>query len=316
MKDVRQIAVVGAGLMGHGIAQTFAQKGYLVSVYDLNKDILDQAFHNIKSNLDTFVEVGLENEAMIGEILSHLTMTTELDHAVGDADFVIEAAPEDLDLKRDLFKDIDKYTPDYTILASNTSMLPISEFGSQAEKKDKLIITHWFNPPHIVPVVEVVLGKETSEETFQITFQVLNKIGKQPVRVLKEIPGFLVNRIQTAMFREVLSLLEQKVASPEDLDKAVRGSFGFRLGVVGVLETMDMAGLALMYKGTKHLYKFIDNSVEPQSVLKEKIDKGELGLKTGKGFFSYGSGPSSEQSDLKLKKRDKKLLEILKALAA
>ena len=302
--------------MGHGIAQTFAQKGYLVSVYDLNKDILDQAFHNIKSNLDTFVDVGLENEAMIGEILSHLTMTTELDHAVGDADFVIEAAPEDLDLKRDLFKDIDKYTPDYTILASNTSMLPISEFGSQAEKKDKLIITHWFNPPHIVPVVEVVLGKETSEETFQITFQVLNKIGKQPVRVLKEIPGFLVNRIQTAMFREVLSLLEQKVASPEDLDKAVRGSFGFRLGVVGVLETMDMAGLDLMYKGTKHLYKFIDNSVEPQSVLKEKIDKGELGLKTGKGFFSYGSGPSSEQSDLKLKKRDKKLLEILKALAA
>lgn len=302
--------------MGHGIAQTFAQKGYLVSVYDLNKDILDQAFHNIKSNLDTFVEVGLENEVRVGEILSHLTMTTELDHAVGDADFVIEAAPEDLDLKRDLFKDIDKYTPDHTILASNTSMLPISEFGSQAVKKDKLIITHWFNPPHIVPVVEVVLGNETSEETFQRTFQVLNKIGKQPVRVLKEIPGFLVNRIQTAMFREVLSLLEQKVASPEDLDNAVRGSFGFRLGVVGVLETMDMAGLDLMYKGTKHLYKFIDNSVEPQSVLKEKIDKGELGLKTGKGFFSYGSGPSSEQSDLKLKKRDKKLLEILKALAA
>ena len=316
MKDVRQIAVVGAGVMGHGIAQTFAQKGYLVSVYDLNKDILDQAFHNIKSNLDTFVDVGFENEAMIGEILSHLTMTTELDHAVGDADFVIEAAPEDLDLKRDLFKDIDKYNPDHTILASNTSMLPISEFGSQAVKKDKLIITHWFNPPHIVPVVEVVLGNETSEETFQRTFQVLNKIGKQPVRVLKEIPGFLVNRIQTAMFREVLSLLEQKVASPEDLDSAVRGSFGLRLGVIGVLETMDMAGLDLMYKGTKHLYKFIDNSVEPQRILKEKVDKGELGLKTGKGFFSYGSGPSSEQGDLKLKKRDKKLLEILKALAS
>jgi len=302
--------------MGHGIAQAFAQKDYSVTVYDLNDCILDRAFHNIESNLSTFVEVGLLNAVRVGEILSHLTMTTELDHAVGNADFVIEAAPEDLDLKRDLFSEIDKYTPDYTILASNTSMLPISEFGSQAVKKDKLIITHWFNPPHIVPVVEVVLGNETSEETFQRTSQVLKGIGKQPVKVLKEIPGFLVNRIQTAMFREVLSLLEQKIASPEDLDSAVKGSFGLRLGVIGVLETMDMAGLDLMYKGTKHLYKFIDNSIKPQRVLEEKIDKGELGLKSGKGFFSYESGPSSEQRDPKLKERDKKLLKILKALAS
>ena len=315
MKDVKQIAVVGAGLMGHGIAQAFAQKGYSVSVYDLNDSILDQAFHNIKSNLNTFVEVGVENEVRVGEILSNLTMTTELDHAVGEADFVIEAAPEDLNLKRGLFKNIDKYTPDHTILASNTSMLPISEFGSQAVKKNKLIITHWFNPPHIVPLVEIVSGKDTSEETFKITFQLLTKIGKQPVKVMNEIPGFLVNRIQTAMFREVLSLLEQNVASPEDLDKAVRGSFGFRLGVIGVLETMDMAGLDLMYKGTKYLYKFIDNSVEPQRVLKEKVDKGDLGVKTGKGFFSYESGSSSDKSESSLKKRDKKLLEILKVLA-
>ena len=315
MKDVKQIAVVGAGLMGHGIAQAFAQKGYSVSVYDLNDSILDQAFHNIKSNLNTFVEVGVENEVRVGEILSNLTMTTELDHAVGEADFVIEAAPEDLNLKRGLFKNIDKYTPDHTILASNTSMLPISEFGSQAVKKNKLIITHWFNPPHIVPLVEIVSGKDTSEETFKITFQLLTKIGKQPVKVMNEIPGFLVNRIQTAMFREVLSLLEQNVASPEDLDKAVRGSFGFRLGVIGVLETMDMAGLDLMYKGTKYLYKFIDNSVEPQRVLKEKVDKGDLGVKTGKGFFSYESGAASDKSESKLKKRDKKLLEILNVLA-
>jgi 3-hydroxybutyryl-CoA dehydrogenase len=164
--------------------------------------------------------------------------------------------------------------------------------------------------------VEIVLGKYTSEETFQCTFQILKKIGKQPVKVLKEIPGFLVNRIQTAMFREVLSLLEQKIASPEDLDRAVRDSFGLRLGVIGVLETMDMAGLDLMYKGTRHLYKFIDNSVEPQRVLKEKVDKGDLGVKTGKGFFSYESGSASTESESKVKKRDKKLLEILKVLAS
>ena len=316
MKDIRKIAVVGAGLMGHGIAQAFAQKGYPVNVYDISKDILDQARDNIKSNLSTFVEAGLEDEEGIEEILSRLTLTTELDHAVGGADFVIEATPEDLNLKRGLIKNIDKYTPDHTILASNTSMLPISEFGSQAVKQNKLIITHWFNPPHIVPLVEIVSGKDTSEETFKITFQLLTKIGKQPVKVMNEIPGFLVNRIQTAMFREVLSLLEQNVASPEDLDKAVRGSFGFRLGVIGVLETMDMAGLDLMYKGTKYLYRFIDNSIEPQRVLKEKIDKGDLGVKTGKGFFSYESGAASDKGESKIKRRDKKLLEILKVLAS
>jgi len=315
LEDISQIAVVGAGLMGHGIAQAFAQKGYPVNVYDMSKDILDQARDNIKSNLSTFVEAGFEDEAGIEEILSRLTLTTKLDHAVGGTDFVIEAAPEDLDLKRSLLKNLDKYSPDHAILASNTSMLPISEFGSLAAKKDRLIITHWFNPPHIVPLVEIVLGKDTSEETFQRTYQILEKIGKQPVKLFKEIPGFLVNRIQTAMFREVLSLLEQKIASLEDLDRAVKGSFGFRLGVIGVLETMDMAGLDLMYKGTKYLYKFIDNSVEPQRVLKEKVDKGDLGVKTGKGFFSYESGSSSDKSESSLKKRDKKLLEILKVLA-
>ena len=127
--------------MGHGIAQTFAQKGYPVTIYDLSKDILDRARDNIKSNLTTSVEAGLEEDARVEEILSYITLTTELDHAVGGADFVIEAAPEDLELKQSLFKNIDKYSPDHAILASNTSMLPISEFGSQAAKKDRLVIS-------------------------------------------------------------------------------------------------------------------------------------------------------------------------------
>ena len=155
---------------------------------------------------------------------------------------------------------MDRYAPDHTILASNTSMLPISQFGSEVSRKEKLIITHWFNPPAIVPVVEIVLGNETSEETVsELRIRLLER-DRQATRKSAErnYPGFLVNRIQTAMFREVLSLLEQGVASPEDIDTAVKGSFGIRLGVIGVLETMDMAGLDLMYKGTQHLYKYID----------------------------------------------------------
>ncbi len=311
MLDAGRIAVVGAGIMGHGIAQAFAQKGYPVNLYDVDSGVLDKALQSIRSNLCTFVESGVANEAFIEETLSMIRPVTSLDYAVLDADFVVEAAPEDMALKTDLFNQMDAYTHDDAILASNTSMLPISQFGAGTSKRDKLIITHWFNPPHIVPVVEVVMGKETSQETFSFTFNLLKRIGKQPVKVMKESPGFLINRIQTAMFREVLSLLEQGMASPEDLDLAVKGSFGFRLGVMGVLETMDLAGLDLMLKGTDYLYKYLDNSVEPHRILKEKVDHHHLGAKTGKGFFSYP--PNEKHGTSAVKERDKKLLAILKA---
>jgi 3-hydroxybutyryl-CoA dehydrogenase len=310
-----RIAVVGAGLMGHGIAQAFAQKGFRVVLYDLSAEILQKALRNVEANLTTFVALGLEKESAVTEILSRIDRTTELKDAVSGADFVIEAAPEDLELKRRLLKEIDRHAPDHAVLSSNTSMLPISQFGSDVRRKDRLIITHWFNPPHIVPVVEIVRAHETSDETFQHTVHLLEKIGKQPVRVMKEIPGFLVNRIQAAMFREVLSLLEHGVASVEDLDRAVKGSFGLRLGVIGVLETMDMAGLDLMYKGTAHLYKFIESSIEAQDVLRAKVERGELGLKTGKGFYTYTAG-TEDDAELKKMQRDVKLLSLLKALGA
>ena len=315
-KDAGCIAVVGAGIMGHGIAQAFAQKGYPINLYDVESGVLDDALESIRSNLCTFVEFGVTDEASIEETIKSIHPFTRLNDAVRDADFVVEAAPEDIELKRDIFNQMDAYTHDHAILASNTSMLSISEFGSGTTKQDKLIITHWFNPPHIVPTVEVVMGKETSKETFSVTFDLLKKIGKQPVKVLKEIPGFLINRIQTAMFREVLSLLEQGMASPEDLDLAVKGSFGFRLGVIGILETMDLAGLDLMAKGTGYLYPYLDKSNKPHSVLMEKVNQNHLGAKTGEGFFSYPSDPAQKDGTSPIKERDKKLLAVLKAVAS
>ena len=159
MKNAGLIAVVGAGIMGHGIAQAFAQKGYPVSLYDVNGSVLDGALQQIRSNLLTFVESGAADNSFIAETLSRIRPFTRLDHAVRAADFVVEAAPEDLELKTDLFNQMDAYTHDHAILASNTSMLPISQFGSGTTKQDKLIITHWFNPPHIVPTVEVCNGE-------------------------------------------------------------------------------------------------------------------------------------------------------------
>jgi len=314
LREIGQIAVVGAGLMGHGIALVFAQKDYSVTLYDINRPILERALLQIRSNLETFVEVGLETKERVEKVLSKIRISVDLKEAVKGAHFVIEAAPEDLTLKMNLFEELDRYCSKETILASNTSTLPISEIGRKAKEKERLVITHWFNPPHIVPAVEVVRGEATSQETFDISFELMKSIGKKPVKVLKEVPGFLINRIQTAMSREILSLLEKGVAEPEDIDAAVKGSFGLRLAVLGPLSIMDMAGLDLLYKAMNYLYPFLDRSTEVQKVLGEKIEQGKWGLKTGKGFFEYEQKEASALSRHS-KERDKKLLSLLKTLS-
>ena len=314
MREIRQIAVVGAGLMGHGIGQNFAQEGYSVMLYDLNHSILERALVQIRSNIETFVEMGLDTKENIEKTLSRIRISVDLQEAVQESYFVIEAAPEELVLKMNLFEALDRYCLEDAILASNTSTLPISEIGKKVTRKERLVITHWFNPPHIVPTVEVVPGERTSIEVTEMTVGLLKKIGKRPIRILKEIPGFLINRIQTAMFREILSLLELGVATPEDIDAGVKGSFGIRLAVLGPLQTMDMGGLDLMFRGMKYLYPLIDRSVDVQKILREKVERDELGLKTGKGFFQY-----EQEEALALarhsKERDKKLLHLLKALS-
>jgi len=300
--------------MGHGIGQNFAQKGYSVILYDLNHSILERALVQIRSNIETFVEMGLERKENIEKVLSRIRISVDLQEVAKEAHVVIEAAPEDLVLKMNLFETLDQYCLEDAILASNTSTLPISEIGKKVTRKERLVITHWFNPPHIVPTVEVVPGERTSLEVTETTLGLLRKIGKKPIKILKEIPGFLINRIQTAMLREILSLLERGVATPEDIDAGVKGSFGFRLAVLGPLQTMDMGGLDLMYRGMRYLYPLIDRSVDVQKILREKVERDELGLKTGKGFFQY-----EQEEALALarhsKERDKKLLHLLKTFS-
>jgi len=308
---IQNVAVIGSGLMGHGIAQVFAQGGCSVTINDVNEEILEEAKEKIASNLRTFTEMGLGEERAIDTVMSRITSTTNLQEAVADADFVTEAVPEDLDLKKKVFKEIDAAVSKDTIMVSNTSTLSITEIGKPVKNRGRLIITHWFNPPYLIPVVEVVRGELTSQATFETTVSFLRRMGKEPVRVLKEVPGFLVNRIQTAMFREVLSLLEGGVAQAEEIDRAVKGSFGLRLATIGPLETADLGGLDLWYKGMRHLYRFLDNSLEPQKILKEKVEGGHVGLKAGKGFFQY---QHDSVKGFKEEERDRKLIQLLKIL--
>jgi 3-hydroxybutyryl-CoA dehydrogenase len=314
LEDIKNISVIGAGIMGHGIGLTYALAGYKVALNARRETTLSNAMRHIMNDLKTFAESSLISQDMIEETLSRLTTTTDLKKAVKDADFVTETAVEDVEAKRQIFTDLDVFCPGHTIFASNTSSLVLRDFTSQCRRRDKILITHWFNPPHIVPVVEVVRGEETSDETMELVYALLKKVKKLPVKILKEIPGFVVNRIQMGMIREVWSLWQQGVASPEDIDLAVRGSFGFRLAAIGPLETCDLAGLDLWYGIADRLFKVINDAHQPPEALKEKVEAGELGLKSGKGFFDYRIDYFTKGQDERVKARDRKFIQLLKLL--
>jgi len=309
LEDIKNIAVVGAGLMGHGIGLAYALGGYRVTLNDLNEAILDRAIANIKSNLEMLQEHKVISKEAISATLSRINTNSNLREAVAQADFVTEAVLEDLELKRKLFKELDLYSPKQAILASNTSSLLISDFGSEVKREGKVVITHWFNPPHLVPVVEIVCGNNTSPETAKVTYALLKKINKIPIRVAKEIPGFLVNRVQMALIREVWSLWEMGIASAEDIDLAIKGSMGLRLASMGPLEICDLGGLDLWFKVAQNLFKEINSSLEPPQLLKEKIERGEKGLKSGRGFFD-----AKAKWEEKVKERDTALIQMLKLL--
>jgi len=310
VEDIRRAAIIGAGIMGHGIAQCLATAGYFVRITDLNVTALDSVKSRVERNLAAFVDAGLVSADNVPEILGRIRVAPTLRAAVEDADIVFEAAAEDPQVKRALFNKLDAACPDRTILASNSSSLLISEFASDTHRQDRCILTHWMNPPHIVPAVEVIPGHLTSKNTYEVVCALLLKAGKLPVRVRKEIPGYLVNRIQMAMFREVWSLWSQGVASAEDLDAAVKGSFGFRLPSVGPLLANDLAGDDTTYVIARRLLPLIDSSADPADAFRTMVEAGDFGQKTGRGFYSH----SAEEWNAIVETRDRNLLTQLKQL--
>ncbi|UCD82139.1 MAG: 3-hydroxyacyl-CoA dehydrogenase family protein, partial [Desulfobacterales bacterium] len=213
LETIRNIAVLGSGTMGHGIAQVFLMSGYPVMLFDIEESILKAAKARIKSSLRLFREAGLIESPTDQSALERLGLTLDLKQATETADFIVEAIPEELALKQDLFQRVETHCGPNAIIASNTSSLTLKEIGTGVKNKKRLVITHWFNPPQLVPTVEVVKGDETIDEIVDITCKLLEKIKKAPVRIHREIPGFLVNRIQIAMAREVLDLYEKGIAS-------------------------------------------------------------------------------------------------------
>ena len=287
--DIRQVAVVGAGLMGHGISLVFALGGYQVRLNDLSEESLQQATANIRTNLDTLRRMGLLDGRQAAGAPDRIRTSTSLHDTVADADVVIEAVFEDLDLKRRVFGELDELSPERTILASNTSTFMSSQLAPATGRPDKVVVANWWNPPYLLPLVEVVRGPETSNDTVETLAELLTKVGKRPVVLQKESLGFIGNRMQIALLREAISIVERGIASAEDVDTVVKNSFGRRLAVAGPFEVFDIAGWDTIRAILSQLIPEIESSRDVPALIEKMVDKGDLGLKSGQGFYPWTS---------------------------
>jgi 3-hydroxybutyryl-CoA dehydrogenase len=302
---IRRILVVGAGTMGHSLAQTFAQGGYSVALVDLSRQTLDKAARLIASNLRTLEDLHVLEEGKGEEIMERVHLLTSLDEGARDADVAIEAIFEDYEAKEKLFQRLETLCPSRTILASNTSYLNIFELKT-LKRLEKIIITHWYAPPHIIPLVEIVRGPHTSRETVEVMKKLLSKLGKKPVIIDKFIPGFIVNRLQRALAREIFHLLDNGYATSEDIDTAVKASLGIRIPILGVVQRYDFTGIDLVDQFMRNPSIDLVSEDKPSKTLKGLVERGHLGVKSGRGFYDY----SGEEMEGIMRARDVKLIKL------
>ncbi|EFF78494.1 3-hydroxyacyl-CoA dehydrogenase family protein [Achromobacter piechaudii] len=296
---LKNLAVIGAGAMGSGIAALFASKGLNIVLIDPMPGALDRARAVIDRQLNVYAP------DQVQESLARIRMESSL-QAASTSELVIEAVPENLELKRGLFAQLDALCPAHTLFATNTSGLSINAIASAVARRDRFVGTHFFTPADVIPLVEVVRNDETSEATVAQVMATLRFAGKRPVLVRQDIPGFIANRIQHALAREAISLLEKGVASAEDIDEVVKWSLGIRLALSGPLEQRDMNGIDVHYAIASYLYKDLENRTEPSDLLKSKVDSGQIGAKSGQGFYTW----SPERRERVLREKSAALGEL------
>jgi 3-hydroxybutyryl-CoA dehydrogenase len=303
---IGRVAVLGAGTMGPGIAQTFAQHGYEVGFFTRRQETMDRAMGVIQTNLELFVAKGLLTQAEQAPLLGRLHPTLSVAEAVAGADLIVETIAEKRDLKRELFQQLDELCDPEVIFTSNTSSLNVYELSPRPATT---VIAHWFAPPHILPLIEVVRGPETSDETLETVVALMKRIGKTPVVLKKFVAGFLINRLLRAIGREMFYLLDNGFVTAEELDLAVKASIAPRMVVLGIVQRYDFTGLDISARNLENP-DFPDPPIDnhPKSLF-ELVEAGQLGVKTGKGFFDYGGRPLKEI----LRDRDERLLDIFRA---
>jgi len=283
---IEKVAVLGSGLMGNGLTQVFARdKDTKVVLRSRTKK--DDPFAGVRADLDILVKNDAMTETDAEAILTRMTFTDDMEEAVADADLVVECVLEDMELKQDLFRDIEPLVKPDCILATNTSVMSITQIASKTQDKSRVIGTHFWNPPYLIPLVEVVKGDETSLEVMDVTFDYLQKIGKKPVRCMKDVQGFVANRLQHALWREALYMVEAGIADAPTVDEALRYGPGLRWPHMGVLENADMVGTDLSLAIQRGVLPYLADNHEPSALLVKLVEEGKLGFKTGEGYQKW-----------------------------
>src|SRR5215218_4137335 len=297
--------------MGPGMAATFARYGFKTTLFDVKPEQIEKAKGTVDFVYTTLIRGGFATEEEASAGRANLTYTGDLAEAVGDADFVVETVPERADIKTDVFKQLDGATKLGTVLASNTSGIPITTLGAAVSDPGRVVGMHWSNPPHVIPVIEVIRGEKTSQEAVDLTWAMVEKIGMVPAEVKRDIAGFVENRILYAIMREALHLLDEGVASAEDIDKITKWGIGYKLAVIGPLELLDTAGLDIYTSVASYLNKDLNASPEVSATVTSKVAEGKLGIKTQGGLFDY----TPERIQQLQQQRGRKLVATRKALA-
>ncbi len=305
---MEKLAIIGSGTMGHTIALSAAWAGLSVRMYGLDDNDLSNGLNGIQQKISILIDNNVVAVSQTDQILSRISLTKSKEEAVADSTFVIECIPENLGLKQELFKFLDQLCPPEVILATNTSGLSLSSMIAGTNHPDRFVLTHFWNPAHLIPLVEVLRTSQTSSSVFNRTIDLLKLMGKKPVEVKKEVPGLIGNRLQFALLREAISLLEEGVASKEDIDAAVTYSIGRRLSVTGPIASADMGGLDVFTAISDYLFKDLSNADCAFSSMRSLVEQNKMGLKSSEGFYRWDKKFSDEMTG----SREKVLIRQLK----
>ncbi len=308
-EDIKNVVVIGTGMMGPGIAYTMASVGCTVTIWGRTDESMERGINSCRNIIKTLSEEKIITGDEGTEALARITGSTHLDNAVAKSDLITESIVEDVEVKKQLFARVENACPSHTIMTSNTSGLPATQIAGALKSPERFAVTHFWNPPHLMPLVDVVKGEKTSNETIDTLVTLLTQAGKKPVVVLKDTPGQLGNRLFHALVREGIYIVQQGIASVEDVDTAISNGFGRRTPVYGALEHQDVVGLDMVYAIQSYMCEALCNETKPAGFFKDLVTSDNLGAKSGKGFYDW----SKRDVNQTIERRDKFLIELLKA---